>query len=154
VIALIQRASEAAVTVEARTVGSIGRGILALIGIERGDSAAQADRLLERVLTYRIFEDGAGRMNLSLRDIAGGLLLVPQFTLAADTHKGTRPGFSTAEAPDVARARFAQLVELARTRHATVAAGEFGAHMRVSLVNDGPVTFWLRTPPDGESSEG
>jgi D-tyrosyl-tRNA(Tyr) deacylase len=154
VIALIQRASEAAVTVEARTVGSIGRGILALIGIERGDSDAQADRLLERVLTYRIFEDGAGRMNLSLRDIAGGLLLVPQFTLAADTHKGTRPGFSTAEAPDVARARFAQLVELARTRHATVATGEFGAHMRVSLVNDGPVTFWLRTPPDGESSEG
>jgi D-tyrosyl-tRNA(Tyr) deacylase len=154
VIALIQRASEAAVTVEARTVGSIGRGILALIGVERGDTAAQAERLLERVLTYRIFEDGAGRMNLSLRDIAGGLLLVPQFTLAADTHKGTRPGFSTAEAPDVARARFAQLVELARTRHATVATGEFGAHMRVSLVNDGPVTFWLRTPPDGESSEG
>jgi D-tyrosyl-tRNA(Tyr) deacylase len=154
VIALIQRASEAAVTVEARTVGSIGRGILALIGVERGDTAAQAERLLERVLTYRIFEDGAGRMNLSLRDIAGGLLLVPQFTLAADTHKGTRPGFSTAEAPDVARARFAQLVELARTRHATVATGDFGAHMRVSLVNDGPVTFWLRTPPDGESSEG
>jgi D-tyrosyl-tRNA(Tyr) deacylase len=148
VIALIQRASEAAVTVEARTVGSIGRGILALIGIERGDSDAQADRLLERVLTYRIFEDGAGRMNLSLRDIAGGLLLVPQFTLAADTHKGTRPGFSTAEVPEVARARFTQFVEAARQRHGQVETGEFGAHMRVSLVNDGPVTFWLRTAPD------
>jgi len=134
--------------VEDRTVGEIGRGILALIGIERGDEMAQADRLLERVLGYRIFEDGVGRMNLSLRNVGGGLLLVPQFTLAADTHKGTRPGFSGAAAPEVARTLFAKLLILARERHACVAAGEFGAHMQVSLVNDGPVTFWLKTAPD------
>ena len=146
-IALIQRVSEASVTVDARTVGQVGRGILALIGVEKGDSAAQGERLLERVLTYRIFEDPAGRMNLSLKDIAGGLLLVPQFTLAADTHKGTRPGFSTAETPEAARALFATFVDAARKRHSLVETGEFGAHMRVSLVNDGPVTFWLRTAP-------
>ncbi|HEX6639388.1 MAG TPA: D-aminoacyl-tRNA deacylase [Steroidobacteraceae bacterium] len=149
-IALIQRVGEAAVTVDGRSVGAIGRGILALIGIERGDGAragGNGDKLLERVLTYRIFEDAEGRMNLSLRDVGGGLLLVPQFTLAADTHKGTRPGFSTAEAPDAARATFSELLSLARTRHAAVASGEFGAHMKVALVNDGPVTFWLRTPP-------
>ena len=129
-------------------MGKIGRGILALIGVERGDELAQADRLLERVLTYRIFEDEAGRMNLSLRDIGGGLLLVPQFTLAADTHKGTRPGFSTAAAPERARARCSlSCLTLARARHAEVAAGEFGAHMQVSLVNDGPVTFWLENTP-------
>jgi D-tyrosyl-tRNA(Tyr) deacylase len=136
------------VTVEDRTVGEIGRGILALIGIERGDETAHAERLLERVLGYRIFEDSTGRMNRSLRDIGGGLLLVPQFTLVADTHKGTRPGFSTAAAPDAARTLFAQLLASARARHAGVAAGEFGAHMQVSLVNDGPVTFWLKTAPD------
>jgi D-tyrosyl-tRNA(Tyr) deacylase len=147
-IALIQRVSEAAVVVEERTVGKIGRGILALIGIERGDEMTQAERLMEKVLGYRIFEDSAGRMNLSLRDIGGGLLLVPQFTLAADTHKGTRPGFSSAAAPEVARTLFAQLLALASERHAGVAAGEFGAHMQVSLVNDGPVTFWLKTAPD------
>ena len=146
-IALIQRVSSAAVTVDDRTVGSIGRGILALIGIERGDGPAQAERLLARVLAYRIFEDAAGRMNHSLSDIGGGLLLVPQFTLAADTHKGTRPGFSTAAEPAVARALFDALLA-ARARHADVATGEFGAHMQVSLVNDGPVTFWLRTAPD------
>ncbi len=146
-IALIQRVSRASVAVDGRIVGEIGRGILALIGIERGDDAQGAERLLERVLTYRIFEDGAGRMNLSLVDVAGGLLLVPQFTLAADTHKGTRPGFSGAEVPDLAKARFDALVVRARQRHAQVATGEFGAHMHVSLVNDGPVTFWLRTPP-------
>ncbi len=150
-IALIQRVSEAAVTVDAHVVGRIGRGILALIGIEKGDGPAQAERLLERVLTYRIFEDPAGRMNLSLRDVAGGLLLVPQFTLAADTHKGTRPGFSTAETPAAARALFDTLVDAARERHSSIETGEFGAHMRVSLVNDGPVTFWLRTAP-GEAA--
>ena len=144
-IALIQRVTEAAVTVQERTVGSIGRGVLALIGIERGDDMVRGNRLLERVLTYRIFEDDGGRMNLSLADIGGGLLLVPQFTLAADTHKGTRPGFSTAEAPPLARALFEQVLIAARTRHARVEAGEFGAHMRVALVNDGPVTFWLRS---------
>ena len=134
-------------SVDARVVGSIGRGILAMIGVEKGDSATHGERLLERVLTYRIFEDGDGRMNLCLRDIGGGLLLVPQFTLAADTHKGTRPGFSTAETPERAREAFDLLVASARTRHPRVETGEFGAHMRVSLVNDGPVTFWLRSAP-------
>jgi D-aminoacyl-tRNA deacylase len=146
-IALIQRVSEAAVTVDSRTVGRVGRGILALIGVQRGDGAETAARLLERVLTYRIFEDEAGRMNRSLADIAGGLLLVPQFTLAADTRKGTRAGFSGAEQPERARALFDELVGMARKRHADVATGEFGAHMKVSLLNDGPVTFWLETPP-------
>ncbi len=145
-IALIQRVSEAAVTVDSRTVGRIGRGVLALVGVQRGDDAVAAERLLERVLTYRIFEDEAGRMNRSLADIAGGLLLVPQFTLAADTRKGTRAGFSGAEQPDRALALFDALVGMARARHADVATGEFGAHMKVSLVNDGPVTFWLETP--------
>lgn len=151
-IALIQRVAEAAVTVDARTVGTIGRGVLALIGIERGDGRTGGERLLDRVLGYRIFEDADGRMNLSLRDIGGGLLLVPQFTLAADTRKGTRPGFSTAAAPDDARELFAWLVDSARQRHATVETGEFGAHMRVSLVNDGPVTFSLRVPPAEEAT--
>jgi D-tyrosyl-tRNA(Tyr) deacylase len=146
VIALIQRVSKAVVTVESRIVGEIDRGILALIGVERGDGAAQSERLLEKVLTYRVFEDEAGRMNLSLADVGGGLLLVPQFTLAADTRKGTRPGFSTAEAPELARAMFGQFVTAARARHPRVACGEFGAHMLVSLVNDGPVTFWLQAP--------
>jgi len=145
VIALIQRVSEAQVTVDDRVTGRIGRGVLALIGVQRGDETPQAERLLERVLGYRIFEDETGRMNLSLADIKGGLLLVSQFTLAADTQKGMRAGFSTAAAPDVARARFDGLVELARRRHAEVATGQFGAHMKVSLVNDGPVTFWLET---------
>ena len=147
-IALIQRVSEAEVTVNARSVGRIGRGVLALIGVQRGDDAARGERLLERVLGYRIFEDEAGRMNRSLTDIAGGLLLVPQFTLAADTQKGTRAGFSGAAAPQVARPLFAELVQCARARHAQVATGQFGAHMKVALVNDGPVTFWLESPPD------
>ena len=147
-IALIQRVSGAAVTVDDRIVGSIGRGILALIGVERGDATAQAERLLERVLGFRIFEDEAGRMNLSLADVGGGLLLVPQFTLAADTRKGTRPGFSSAAEPAVARNLFDGLLAAARSRHHEVATGEFGAHMRVSLVNDGPVTFWLKSAPD------
>jgi D-aminoacyl-tRNA deacylase len=143
VIALIQRVTQASVSVEGRSIGAIERGILALIGVRRGDEAAQADRLLERVLGYRIFPDEAGRMNRSLADVRGGLLLVPQFTLAADTHKGTRAGFSTAAEPAAAEGLFATLVTLARERHADVAAGAFGAHMQVSLVNDGPVTFWL-----------
>jgi D-aminoacyl-tRNA deacylase len=150
VIALIQRVSEARVTVDGRVTGSIGRGVLALVGVQRGDEAPQIERLLERVLGYRIFEDHTGRMNLSLADIKGGLLLVSQFTLAADTHKGMRAGFSTAATPDVARARFDGLVELARRRHAEVATGEFAAHMKVSLVNDGPVTFWLEAPPGSD----
>jgi D-tyrosyl-tRNA(Tyr) deacylase len=145
-IALIQRVTRADVRIAERVSGAIDRGILALIGVARGDDEAAADRLLERVLTYRVFPDSEGRMNASLRDIAGGLLLVPQFTLAADTRKGTRAGFSTAAAPDEARRLFTYLLEHARAAHTPVAAGEFGADMKVSLVNDGPVTFWLETP--------
>jgi D-tyrosyl-tRNA(Tyr) deacylase len=145
-IALIQRVNRAAVTVESETVGAIGRGILALIGVQRGDTSASADRLLERVLTYRIFSDEQGKMNLSLRDIQGELLLVSQFTLAADTQKGTRAGFSTAAAPEEAKRLFDYFLDRARASHGTVAAGVFGADMQVSLVNDGPVTFWLETP--------
>jgi D-tyrosyl-tRNA(Tyr) deacylase len=144
-IALIQRVSRAEVTVDSKTVGAIGRGSLALIGVQRGDTNASADRLLERVLTYRIFSDAQGKMNLSLRDVLGELLLVSQFTLAADTQKGTRAGFSTAAAPDEARRLFAYFLDQARAAHTAVASGVFGAHMEVSLVNDGPVTFWLET---------
>jgi D-tyrosyl-tRNA(Tyr) deacylase len=144
-IALIQRVARADVQVDSQTVGAIGRGILALIGVRRGDDVVAADRLLERVLTYRIFPDEQGKMNLSLRDIQGGLLLVPQFTLAADTHKGTRAGFSTAAQPDEARQLFTHLLERAGASHGSVAAGVFGANMQVSLVNDGPVTFWLES---------
>jgi D-tyrosyl-tRNA(Tyr) deacylase len=146
-IALIQRVARAEVVVAERSVGRIERGSLALVGSERGDDSTTGERLLEKLLTYRIFEDEGGRMNVSLRDLNGGLLLVPQFTLAADTHKGTRPGFSKAAEPDVARAQFAQFVSAARARHKAVETGEFGAHMQVSLVNDGPVTFWLQVPP-------
>ena len=146
-IALIQRVTEARVTVGERLVGEIGRGVLALIGVQRHDDRASADRLLERVLTYRIFPDAAERMNLTLTDIAGGLLLVSQFTLAADTRTGTRPGFTPAAPPELARPLFDYLVAQARARHTPVATGEFGAHMRIALVNDGPVTFWLSTPP-------
>jgi D-tyrosyl-tRNA(Tyr) deacylase len=148
-IALIQRVTHAEVRVEGRLVGAIERGILALIGVSRGDTPQSAERLLERVLNYRIFPDAEGRMNLSLRDIAGGLLLVSQFTLAADTRKGNRAGFSTAAAPDEARRLFELLLGKARAAHTPVATGEFGADMQVSLVNDGPVTFWLETSASG-----
>jgi D-tyrosyl-tRNA(Tyr) deacylase len=142
-IGLIQRVTEAAVHVDGRAVGSIGRGLLTLIGVRRGDDEAAADRLLERLLSYRVFPDVEGRMNLSVRDIGGGLLLVPQFTLAADTHKGTRAGFSTAAPPDAARRLFDHVLAKAREAHTPVESGVFGADMKVSLVNDGPVTFWL-----------
>jgi len=145
VIALIQRVARASVEVGDRMVGEIDRGLLALIGVRRGDGPEQVERLLERVLTYRVFPDESGRMNRSLRDVRGGLLLVSQFTLAADTRNGTRAGFTTAAAPDEARALFELLVLRARAQHGAVATGEFGAHMRVSLVNDGPVTFWLES---------
>jgi D-tyrosyl-tRNA(Tyr) deacylase len=145
-IALIQRVTRAEVTVDSQTIGAIGRGILALVGVLRGDTTASADRLLERVLTYRIFPDEQGKMNLSLRDIQGELLLVSQFTLAAETQKGTRAGFSTAAAPEDARRLFDYFLDRARAVHGTVASGVFGANMQVSLVNDGPVTFWLETP--------
>ncbi len=144
-IALIQRVSEAQVRVGTETVGAISRGVLALIGVQRGDSAESGARLLERILSYRVFPDPEGRMNLSLRAVGGGLLLVPQFTLAADTHKGTRAGFSTAAEPHEAQRLFSELVACAQGLYAPVSAGVFGAHMQVSLVNDGPVTFWLET---------
>ena len=144
-IGLIQRVSRAGVSSGGRRLGEIGRGTLALIGIRPGDDRAAADRLLERLLAYRIFPDAEGRMNLSLQAIGGGLLLVPQFTLAADTRKGTRAGFSTAADPEAARELFAYLLAQAASAHSPVAAGEFGADMQVELVNDGPVTFWLET---------
>jgi D-aminoacyl-tRNA deacylase len=142
-IALIQRVSEAQVRVNDEPVGAIGRGVLALIGVQRTDDPASAERLLERVLSYRVFPDAAGRMNLSLREVGGGLLLVPQFTLAADTHKGTRAGFSSAAPPQEARRLFDELLARAQAAYAPVSAGVFGEHMQVSLVNDGPVTFLL-----------
>jgi D-tyrosyl-tRNA(Tyr) deacylase len=144
-IALIQRVSEAQVRVDGEVVGAIGSGILALIGVQREDTPQHAERLLERVLGYRIFPDAEGRMNASLRESVGGLLLVSQFTLAADTKKGTRAGFSTAAQPAQAERLFAHLIERARAAHSPVATGLFGAHMKVALVNEGPVTFWLET---------
>ena len=142
-IALIQRVSEAQVRVGGELAASIDRGVLALIGVQRGDNAESGVRLLERILAYRIFPDDEGRMNLSLRAVGGGLLLVPQFTLAADTHKGTRAGFSTAAEPAEAERLFTDLLIRARELYVPVSAGVFGAYMQVSLVNDGPVTFWL-----------
>ena len=144
-IALIQRVTEARVEVAGRSVGAIGRGILALVGVERGDGEAQAERLVERVLGYRIFPDAEGKMNLCLLDIQGELLAVPQFTLAADTKSGTRPGFSTAASPEDGRRLFERFVSLSVQKQVSVKKGEFGADMKVSLVNDGPVTFWLQT---------
>jgi D-tyrosyl-tRNA(Tyr) deacylase len=145
-IALIQRVSEARVAVGGETVGAIGRGILALVGVERGDAEAQAARLAERLLGYRIFPDAEGKMNLSLLDISGELLCVPQFTLAADTRSGMRPGFSTAAGAEEGRRLFELFVEKAMPRVKT-RTGRFGADMQVTLVNDGPVTFWLQVPP-------
>jgi D-tyrosyl-tRNA(Tyr) deacylase len=144
-IALIQRVTRASVEVQGRCVGAIDAGILALIGVQPDDDAASAGRLLARILAYRIFPDAQQRMNRSLAETGGGLLLVPQFTLAAETGKGTRPGFSTAAAPELAQRLFAGLVESATAAHPRVASGEFGADMQVALVNDGPVTFWLET---------
>ena len=143
-IALVQRVSHAEVVVDGALVGAIGRGILALVGVQKGDDERAAARLVERVLDYRLFPDETGRMNRSLRDIAGGLLLVPQFTLAADTRKGLRPGFSTAAQPETGRLLFEAMVARARALHPRVAQGAFGEHMEVTLTNDGPVTFWLQ----------
>jgi D-tyrosyl-tRNA(Tyr) deacylase len=143
-IALLQRVSQASVSVDDHIVGAIERGLLVFVGIESADEQKQADRLLERILNYRIFEDEDGKMNRSVKDINGGLLLVSQFTLAADTQHGNRPGFSTAMEPQAARLMFAYLCDQARQQHHTVQTGQFGAHMQVALTNDGPVTFQLR----------
>lgn len=142
VIALIQRVSEASVREGAVELGRIGPGIAALVGVQRDDTEARALRLIERVLSFRVFPDAEGRMNRSLADVAGGLLLVPNFTLAADT-KGTRASFTPAAPPERAESLFAHLVAATRARHGDVAVGRFGAHMAVALVNDGPVTFLL-----------
>ena len=147
-IGLLQRVTNASVSVDGEVVGAIGRGLMVLVGVERGDSKAQADRLLQRLLGYRVFADGEGKMNLSLADINGGLLLVPQFTLAADTDKGARPSFSAAAPPEIGETLFAQLVSRAREIYSPVASGCFGADMQVSLTNDGPVTFWLQVGPN------
>jgi D-tyrosyl-tRNA(Tyr) deacylase len=146
-IALVQRVAEARVAVGGEEVGRIGRGVLALVGVERGDSPREAVRLAERVLGYRMFADAGGRMNLSVAQVGGGLLAVPQFTLAADTGSGTRAGFSRAAEPGQGKALFEAFVAACRARHGEVAEGRFGADMQVSLVNDGPVTFWLEAAP-------
>lgn len=144
-IGLLQRVSEGSVSVDGELVGAIGRGLVVLVGVQRGDDERRADRLLDRVLGYRVFPDAEGRMNLSLRDIGGGLLLVPQFTLAADTRKGTRASFTSAAPPEEGRRLFDHFAANAMARYQPVATGVFGADMQVALVNDGPVTFWLQT---------
>jgi len=145
VIALLQRVTEASVDIDAQRVAAIGAGLLVLVGVRPDDDEPSALRLLDRLLQYRVFADSNGRMNLSVTQTDGELLLVPQFTLAADTHKGLRPGFSTAAPPEQGRRLFEVLVQAARERHKRVETGVFGAHMRVSLTNDGPVTFWLES---------
>jgi len=154
VIGLLQRVSSAAVSVAGETVGAIEGGLLVLVGVQPGDSPTQAAQLLQRLLDYRVFADTGGKMNLSLRQIGGGLLLVPQFTLAADTRRGLRPSFTSAASPAVARELFQGLVTAAQAEHRPVASGVFGADMQVSLVNDGPVTFWLEIPPSAEVDPG
>lgn len=146
-IGLLQRVDGASVEAEGREVARIGPGLLVLVGVERGDDEASADRLLERLVNYRVFADVEGRMNLSVRDAGGGLLLVPQFTLAADTEKGLRPGFSRAADAAEAERLFGYMAKRAENRLPGTQTGRFGAHMRVTLVNDGPVTFWIRVPP-------
>jgi D-tyrosyl-tRNA(Tyr) deacylase len=146
-IALIQRVSQARVRVDGAEAGAIGRGVLAFVCAERGDEQQQAEALLAKLLAFRIFADAEGKMNLSVVDVDGGLLLVPQFTLAADTTSGTRPSFSPAAAPAEGERLFAYFTAVARARHRVVASGVFGAYMQVELTNDGPVTFWLQVKP-------
>ncbi len=144
-IALIQRVSEARVEVDKKIIGSIDSGLLALVAVQPGDDETRIQRMCERLLSYRVFNDAQGKMNLGLQDIGGGLLLVSQFTLAADTHSGKRPSFSSAASPEAGLKGFQRLIELCQTRHGRVETGQFGADMQVHLVNDGPVTFWLET---------
>ncbi|HHH42599.1 MAG TPA: D-tyrosyl-tRNA(Tyr) deacylase [Gammaproteobacteria bacterium] len=146
-IALLQRVTTAWVDVDGERIAAIERGLVVLLGVERGDGQTQADRLLERLLAYRVFADREGRMNLGLVETGGGLLLVPQFTLAADTRTGRRPSFTPAAEPEQGRFWFDYVVEQAERRHEPVACGRFGADMQVGLVNDGPVTFWLQVSP-------
>ncbi len=146
-IGLLQRVSRAAVIVDDRTIGKIDRGLLVLVGVEKDDTQRTAEKLAERLLDYRVFADAGQRMNLGLRDAGGGLLLVPQFTLAADTRKGLRASFGGAADPALGRRLFDDLVRHASQLHQPVETGEFGTDMQVSLVNDGPVTFWLQTGP-------
>lgn len=151
-IGLLQRVSQASVTVDGEVIGAIRRGLLVLVCAEKGDTEREAEALLTKLLGYRVFSDEAGKMNRSVTDVEGGLLLVPQFTLAADTRSGTRPSFSPAAAPEDGRRLFDHVVRQARERHANVATGQFGADMQVGLINDGPVTFWLQIdPPKGSS---
>lgn len=142
-IALIQRVLRAQVDVAGETVGRIGPGLLALVAVQPHDGEPQAQRMVERLLGYRVFADAQAKMNRSLSETAGGLLLVSQFTLAADTAKGMRPSFTSAAPPEMGRKWFERLVEIAKSRHSPVEIGRFGAHMEIGLVNDGPVTFWL-----------
>jgi D-tyrosyl-tRNA(Tyr) deacylase len=146
-IGLLQRVGQASVTVDGEVVGAIGRGLMVLVCAEKGDTEREADALLAKLLGYRVFSDEAGKMNRSVTDVEGGLLLVPQFTLAADTRSGTRPSFSPAAAPADGLRLFEHVVRQARERHGKVETGRFGADMQVSLTNDGPVTFWLRIDP-------
>ena len=150
-IGLLQRVTHARVVVEGSTIGAINKGLMVLVCAERGDTEREADALLKKLLGYRVFPDAAGKMNLSVADVGGGLLLVPQFTLAADTRSGTRPSFTPAAPPDSARALFAYFSDRARAQHADVETGQFGADMQVSLTNDGPVTFWLQIEPQAAS---
>lgn len=146
-IGLLQRVSHASVTVDGAVVGAIGAGLLVLVCAERGDSEREADALLSKLLGYRVFADQAGKMNHSVSEVGGALLLVPQFTLAADTRSGTRPSFTPAAAPADGLRLFEHFLAQARARHPTVESGRFGADMQVALTNDGPVTFWLQTKP-------
>jgi D-tyrosyl-tRNA(Tyr) deacylase len=148
-IGLLQRVSQASVTVDGAMVGAIDSGLLVLVCAERGDTEREADALLAKLLGYRVFADEAGKMNRSVTDVAGGLLLVPQFTLAADTRSGTRPSFTPAASPEDGRRLFDHFVRSARVRHGKVETGRFGADMKVALINDGPVTFWLQVDPVG-----
>ena len=150
-IALIQRVTEASVSIAGESAGAIGPGLLALVAVERGDGEAEAARLAEKVASYRVFADAAGKMNLSLRDTGGGLLAVPQFTLAADTDSGLRPSFSGAAVPDEGKRLFQKFLDLSLPLVAKLASGRFGADMQVRLVNDGPVTFWLRVAASRKS---
>ena len=148
-IGLLQRVSSAKVEIGSETVGTIGAGLMVLIGVEHGDTEREGDRLVERLVGYRVFADADGKMNLSVSDIGGGLLLVPQFTLPADTRKGARPSLSNAAPPDAGQRLFDHVVARARALHPVVETGRFGAHMQVTLTNDGPVTFTLRVASRG-----